>query len=170
MKKTLTLTFFFLLSISQVLFAQDIKGFWKTINDKTNKPESIVAIYEYQGKYFGRIILTYDDNGQVKDTIYKASERAPGVKGNPYYAGLDIIWNLKPNNSKFSDGKILDPEKGRVYDAEAWHKNGNLIVRGEILFFGENETWPPAAEHDFPAGFIKPNLAQLIPSIPQVKH
>jgi len=30
------------------LRAQDIQGFWKTIDEKTGKPKCIVAIYEYQ--------------------------------------------------------------------------------------------------------------------------
>ena len=159
----------FIFSIQVMAMAQDVVGFWKTINDKTGKAESIIGIYEYQGKYFGRIIATYGNNGQVEETIENPTDRAPGVKGHPFYNGLDIIWNLKPNGTKYTDGKIMDPEKGKIYDAKMWVENGNLVVRGEILFFGQNQTWPPAYEKDFPQGFKKPDLTQLVPTIPQVE-
>lgn len=152
---------------SSGLMAEDITGFWKTINEKTGKAESLIAIYKYQDKYYGRIIITYDSDGKVEDTIYHASARAPGVKGNPYYAGLDIIWDLKPKGNSFGYGKILDPELGNLYDAELWRRKENLMVRGSVLFFGRNQTWLPAKDSDFPEGFQKPNLSELVPVIPE---
>lgn len=170
MKKTLMLCLFYLLAISPTLFAQDIVGFWKTIDDETGKPESIVGIYEYQGKYFGRIVATYDDNGNIEATMDRPKGRAPGVIGNPYYAGLDIIWNLENDGKRYTDGKILDPEHGRVYGAELWvNNNGDLVVRGKLLFFGRNQTWPAAQDSDFPPDFRKPDLTAFVPSIPRVK-
>lgn len=150
--------------------AQDIQGYWKTINDKTHKPESVIGIYEYQGKYFGKLVATYDDNEKIDDTIDAPKYKAPGVVGDPYYVGLDIIYDIKKDGSKFDGGKIVDPEKGDVYDAELWLDKGNLIVRGEILFFGENETWLPMKDTDFPANFKKPDLSKFVPSIPKVKE
>ncbi len=150
MKKKLLLNLCYFLTFGSTLFAEDAVGFWKTINDETGKAESIVAIYPHEGKYYGRIIATVGDDGKVQDTMYSPKERAPGVEGDAYYCGMDIIWDLKNNGSKFTDGKILDPEKGKIYDAEMWTKDGNLIVRGEIWLFGENEKWIPARDNDFP--------------------
>jgi uncharacterized protein (DUF2147 family) len=155
-----------MLSMSHALIAQDIVGFWKTINDKTDKPESIVGIYSYQGKYYGRLLATYNEKGQIEDSIYEPKDRAPGVVGNPYYSGLDIIWDLEKDADKYTNGKILDPKKGKIYEAEAWLKDGKLIVRGEILFFGVNQTWPAATDADFPQGFKKPDLKKMVPKIP----
>ena len=170
MKKTLMLCLFYLFSFSSALVAQDIVGFWKTIDDETGKAESIVAVYEYQGKYYGRIVATYDENGNINATMYAPGQRAPGVIGNPFYAGLDIIWNLQNDGSRYTDGKILDPEHGRVYGAELWvNNNGDLVVRGKLLFFGRNQTWPPAQDNDFPSNFRKPDLTAFVPSIPRVK-
>ena len=144
-------------------------GFWKTIDDKTGKPQSIVGIYENEGKYYGRIVVTIDDNGNIQDTLDSPNKRAPGVVGNPYYAGLDIIWNLKKKGAEYRDGNIIDPEAGKVYGASLWRQGANLIVRGEILIFGRNQQWLPAAETVFPSRFAKPDLASLTPKIPQVK-
>jgi uncharacterized protein (DUF2147 family) len=148
--------------------ADDIAGFWKTISDETGKPQCVIAVYEYDGLYYGRIIGTYNDEGKMTDSIYKPDKRAPGVVGNPFYSGLDIIWDLQDAGNKFK-GKILDPEKGNVYNSELWIDNGNLIVRGKLLIFGRSQEWLPAAKSDFPRGFKMPNLNKLVPSVPEVK-
>lgn len=155
-------------SFNTLSAVDDIVGFWKTIDDKTKKPESILAIYEYQGKFYGRLIATYNEQGQLNDTIDHPVDRAPGVEGHPYYSGLDILWDLQKDGNKYDGGTILNPESGSEYEAEAWTKNGNLVVRGEILFLGRNQTWPRATDADFPQGFNKPDLTKFVPVIPKV--
>jgi uncharacterized protein (DUF2147 family) len=172
MKKLFSLYFLSILLFGSSIIAEDsldVQGYWKTINEKTNHPESILAIYEYNGKMFGRIIATYNDQGIVDDSIEKPVKRAPGVKGHPFYTGLDIMWNLEKKGKRYSKGNIMDPEKGRVYNAEIWREGSNLIVRGEILIFGRNQTWKPALDNDFPVGFKKPALSTLVPNIQPVK-
>ena len=152
--------------LSTSLSAADITGFWRTLNDKTGKSESVIAIYRYKDSYYGRIIASYEPDGQMIDTIYTPQSRAPGVVGNPYYSGLDIIWGVRQVGSRYK-GKILDPRQGKIYDAELWTRNGNLIVRGEVLFIGKNITWPPARKQDFPKKFKKPDLKTFVPTIPR---
>lgn len=173
MRKMLLFMICYLCQVSTSLLAgQDIVGFWKTVDEKTGKAQSVIAIYEYQGKYYGRLIGTFDDNDdkRMKETLYDPKERAPGVKGHPFYSGMDIIWGLEPNGERFTNGKILDPERGKIYDAEAWTQGGNLIVRGKIFFFGRNQTWPAAVDTDFPPDFKRPDSTQFVPVIPQVNR
>lgn len=147
----------------------NIVGFWKTVDEKTGKARSIVAIYPYQNKYYGRLIATINSEGVIDDTMEHPKDRAPGVKGHPYYSGLDFIWNLEPVGARYSHGKILDPEKGKIYDADVWvDPHGNLVVRGEISIFGRNQIWPPATDSDL-AAFQKPDLGNMTPHIPEVK-
>ncbi|HSW87388.1 MAG TPA: DUF2147 domain-containing protein [Rhabdochlamydiaceae bacterium] len=167
MKKILLISSFCLFAFCSKLAAQDISGFWKKVG-KDGQTRCVVAVYEYQNKYYGQIIATYDKKGQMSETIYKPKGRAPGVKGNPFYCGMDFIWDLQHKGSRYK-GRILDPQRGKVYQSELWVKDGNLIVRGEILFFGRNEEWFPVKDTDFPSDFIKPDLKKLIPIIPQVK-
>jgi uncharacterized protein (DUF2147 family) len=148
---------------------QDVVGFWKIMNDKTGKTESLIAVYEYQGQYYGRLIATMDENGKIEDTIYDPKNRAPGVEGDPFYVGMDIIWGLKKEGTKYKEGKILDPKKGKLYSAEMWPEEGKLVLRGKVWVFGENEEWLPATDRDFPPGFKKPDLTQFVPVIPQAK-
>ena len=158
-----------LLFLSLSLYAaEDIGGFWKTIDDKTGVAQSVIAIYKHQGLYYGRIIGSYDEKGQMKDSIYLPISRSPGLPGNPFYSGLDIIWFLADRGSKFR-GKILDPEHGDVYNSELWIDNGNLVVRGKLLMFGRSQVWVATAPADFPKDFKMPDLTAMVPSIPQYK-
>lgn len=167
-KKHLIFIFIFVFTLGNHLFSEEIVGFWKTINEETHQRESVVAIYEYQNKYFGRLIVTFDDDGKIYDSIAHPIGKAKAVKGHPYFSGLDFLWDLEKEGPKYVNGTILDPEKGDEYAAEAWLENGNLIVRGEILFLGKNQTWVKATDSDFPEGFKKPNFKEFVPKIPEV--
>jgi uncharacterized protein (DUF2147 family) len=164
------LCLFLVFCLNWALHAENITGFWQTMDKKTNLPTSIIAIYSYENKYYGRIIATYNKDGVIEETIYAPKSRAPGIVGNPYYCGLDIVWDAKPNSktSRFK-GYVVDPRKGRVYDAQIWNRDGNLILRGEVFIFGKNIVWPPFSEENFTKDFQKPNLATFVPHIPEVK-
>lgn len=146
------------------LTAADIRGFWKSINDKSGKAECVLGIYDYKGKLYGRIIGTYSDAGEMTDHIYAPREHATSVPGSPFYSGLDILWDLTPNGGKFK-GKIMDPEDGTVYSAKLWMEKTNLIVRGEFLIFGKSRVWQPATDRDFPKDFKKPDLMGMVPLV-----
>jgi uncharacterized protein (DUF2147 family) len=167
MRKICLGSFFCLVILCGKVAAQGIGGFWKSVDENTGKPRCIMAVYEYADKYYGRIIGTYDENGKMTDTIYTPKGRAEGVNGNPYFCGLDIIWDLRDRGSVYK-GKILDPEKGNVYKAELWVEDGSLVVRGKLLFFGRSQIWPAVTAADFPKGFKKPDLAKFVPVIPDV--
>ena len=160
-------TLFFLLLFATA-FTQSITGFWKSVDDETGLARCVVAVYEYKNLCYGRIIGTYDSTGKMKDSIYHPVARAPGVVGDPPYSGLDIIWDLENGGSSYN-GKILDPENGKVYRAELWREDDNLIVRGKLLFFFRSQTWLPATAADFPKNFKLPDLKKITPVIPEVK-
>ncbi|MDD5022401.1 MAG: DUF2147 domain-containing protein [Endomicrobiaceae bacterium] len=172
MKKTLIMIASVLFLGSNV-FAQNVTGIWQTIDDETNKPKSVVSIYEYNNKVFGRIIMTYEDDGvTVKDTMYLKKYTADKVAGNPLMCGLDIIWdmNKEKESKKYKKGKIMDPLKGKIYNSEMWcAENGDLIVRGKIAFFGKNQTWKSFDVKNFPADFIVPDTTNWEPVIPKTK-
>lgn len=147
----------------------DVFGLWKTINEETGKPESIVAIYEHNKKIYGRIIATYNKEGKIEETLENPKDKAPGIVGHPYYVGLDLLWDLKKRGDSYIDGKIVDPEKGKIYDADIWEDNGNLKVRGKILFFGRSQTWLPVKKEELPKNFHTPDVTTFKPVIPKVK-
>jgi uncharacterized protein (DUF2147 family) len=165
--KKIALFLICMMTFCSTVLGDKIAGVWKSMNDDTGKPNCYVAVYPYQGKYYGRIIATCNDDGVIDDTIYAPKGRAPGVVGNPYYAGLDLIWDLTDRGERYK-GKIVDPEKGSIYNAEVWVEEGNLIVRGELLFFGRNVTWLPTHKGEFPKTFKMPDVKKFVPVIPEV--
>lgn len=147
--------------------ADDISGFWKSVNEQ-GEAQCIFAVYEYDGLYYGRIIGIYNETGVMDDTIYAPQKKAPGVIGTPFYCGLDIIWGLMDAGVKYK-GKILDPQKGNIYNSELWiNGDGDLVVRGKYLMFGRNQIWPAALDSDFPKDFKKPDLSTIVPTVPEV--
>lgn len=108
-------------------------GFWRTIDDKTGEAKSIVRIYDYQGKVYGRVhrVLT--------DRTAKAK-----ISGSPLIEGLDIIKDLRPAaDGVLDDGKVLDPQSGRTYSCKIWLENGKLIMRGSLFGIGRKQVWLP---------------------------
>jgi uncharacterized protein (DUF2147 family) len=152
----------FMLALCSALMAQNVEGFWKRINANTGNTQCVISIYPYQDMYYGRIIGTFDADGNMKENLYAPEDRAEKVAGSPYYCGMDLLFDLKASGSKYR-GKIVDPRSGRVYDAAIWNKDGNLFIRGELFFIGRNEKWLPLEEGDFPFDFKTPDFTQFIP-------
>ena len=123
-------------------------GVYQTIDDETNTPKSIVALYEYadgdEAKLAGRIIALYNADGTIAETLSNPTRIADKVKGTPKMVGMDIIWDMEWDNddSRFEDGKIMDPKSGKVYSSVVWQEiSGKLNVRGKIGPFGRTQVW-----------------------------
>lgn len=159
---------------AMVAASPGVVGLWKTIDDETGDPKGVVAMYEYRGKIYGRVICSFDESGVIEDDIYRQEKRSPYIEGNPPFSGLDIIWDMKKRGDRFIGGKIMDPgdDEGNepaIYDCELWREGNSLIVRGKILFFGRNQTWYPMNESEFPPGFVVPDYRSFVPKISEIK-
>ena len=123
-------------------FAQDasIVGKWKTIDDKTNEPKSIVQIYEQDGKYFGQIKELFRKPGEDPDPVCdKCPDKDP--RKNQLTKGMIIIQDLIKKGNEYRGGTILDPKEGKIYTCKLWIDNEKLMVRGYIAFFFRTQTW-----------------------------
>ena len=123
------------------LNAQDIFGKWKTIDDDTGKPRSIVEIYKKDGKVYGKILKLFREPGEELDPI---CDECTDYRKNKKVIGLTIITGMEEDDDEWDDGEILDPENGKIYDCKLWIEDGNLKVRGYIAFFFRTQTWLPA--------------------------
>ncbi len=161
-----------LFSCSTKTESQDITCLWKSRDQHSDKPRGLVAVYKYQDLYYGRMIATYDEEGKIKDTILEQREKATGVVGHPPYCGMDFIYNIKreedtgAKSDKYK-GKILDPQKGKVYNAQLWVEGEDLIVRGELWIFGKNIRWHKASKEDLPKGFSMGDIKDFVPVVPK---
>ncbi|MDR0291912.1 MAG: DUF2147 domain-containing protein [Elusimicrobium sp.] len=184
MKKLLT--FIFMLA-AVCLKAQDVPGFWQTFDDKTKEPKSVVAVYKYDDKIYGRVILTYEPGTggkTVRDTAgnpsHDAAKNVVRIKdGKEVIAkicGLDFIREMKPSAGKdwlYEDGFILDPKSGDEYKAKMkFDKDGNLVVKGHLKIsslLGRSQTWKKFDPAAFPANFKAPDYKNFVPDPPKVK-
>ena len=128
-------------------------GYWKHIDDDSGKTQSIFKIFENKGKLMGRIEKTFST---PKKPAQKICSECTGSQKNKPIVGLIFFWDFvrdtdEPN--KWVDGKILNPEDGKVYDAEAeLSADGkSLKVYGYIRIIvkiGGSSVWkrPTAAE------------------------
>lgn len=155
-------------SIIGLLFAGNavalpLTGFYKTIDDETKLPKSIVALYacpeiddddKERDELCGRIVALYDATGEsITETYNSRTKTADKLPGKPYMVGLDIIWGMEWDDGKYEDGKILDPKNGKTYNAEIWEheKDASLLnVRGKVGPFGRTQIWHVMQTSDLP--------------------
>ena len=141
MKNILFMIFF---TGSYLLSAQTITGQWKTIDDETGKEKSIVEIFEKDGKYYGKIIKLFRGPDEDPDPVCdECDEDDP--RFNQKVLGMEIIQDmeLEDGEDTLEKGTILDPANGSVYDCKLWVEDGNLKVRGYIMFLYRTQTWMP---------------------------
>ncbi len=134
---------FFIFIFSYFLFinlvqAQDLVGKWKTIDDETGKAKSVVYIFKAKnGKYYGQIKEILDKTRGENPICDKCT----GERKNQPVKEMYIINDMVLRGAELSDGKILDPQKGKEYSCKIWLEGGNLKVRGYWGLFYRTQTW-----------------------------
>ena len=117
-------------------------GKWKTIDDATGKPKSIVAIWEEGGKLYGKVDKLLDPKPDDPNPVCKKCDGE--LKDKPVL-GLRILWDLHKDGEKWSGGKIMDPDNGKTYRCNITLTDGGkkLLVRGFIgmALLGRTQTW-----------------------------
>ncbi len=128
-----------LFATSQVM-AQTAVGQWKTIDDETGEVKSIVTIQEENGVLTGKVLQIMDETKRQE-----VCKKCDGSRKNQPIEGMTIIWDMKDKAGNYEDGKILDPENGKVYSANMKVLDGGkkLEVRGFIGFalIGRSQVW-----------------------------
>lgn len=122
-------------------FSQNtVIGKWKSIDDDTNKPKSIVEIIEKDGKLFGKIIKLFRESGEDPDPVCEECDEDDD-RYKKKVIGMEIIKGLSKDGNEFSGGTILDPADGKVYRCKIWLNGNDLMVRGYWGPFYRTQTW-----------------------------
>jgi uncharacterized protein (DUF2147 family) len=117
-----------------------ILGKWKTIDDETQEPKSVVEIFEKDGKVFGRIVKLFRKQGEDPDPVCdKCNDDDARYKKK--IIGMEILKEMKPSGDEYSDGNILDPNNGKVYTCKIWLEGTDLKLRGYWGPFYRTQTW-----------------------------
>lgn len=130
-------------SITHIQAQDSIYGLWKTIDDETKEPKSIVEIFERDGKIFGKIVKLFLEPGEDQNPI---CDECIGEKRNDRIIGMEIIMEMSDSGNEWINGEILDPENGKIYKCKLWLEDGLLKVRGYIMFFYRTQTWHRVSE------------------------
>jgi uncharacterized protein (DUF2147 family) len=117
-------------------------GLWKTIDDQTGKPKSLVRITESQGEYQGRIEKLFRPAGEEQNPT---CDKCEGANKDQPILGMTIITGMKPEGDEYGGGRILDPASGKVYKStmRLLDDGKKLNVRGYVgvPLFGRTQTW-----------------------------
>ena len=137
MKSILIPAFLFLaLSAS----AQSLVGKWKSIDENSGQPRSVVEITESGGKIYGKIVRLFPQPNEDPDPVCdKCDPSDPRFKKK--VIGMEIITGLSKNDQEYSGGEILDPENGKIYRSKIWLEGKDLKVRGYLGPFYRTQTW-----------------------------
>ncbi|WDJ91144.1 DUF2147 domain-containing protein [Xanthomonas campestris] len=118
-------------------------GRWKTIDDETGKPKSVVQIEQAaNGTLSGKVVEILQSNHGPNPTCDKCDG---ALKGKPI-KGMTILWGLKPaGTAVWGGGSVLDPAKGKTYKAKITLTEGGkkLQMRGYVGIeaLGRTQTW-----------------------------
>src|ERR1700712_2766349 len=94
-------------------------GYWKSVDKKTGKTQSIFKLTDEKGKLTGRIVKAFPKAGEKYNPI---CDKCDGERKDQPKLGMVFFWNFVPDKKtprKWVDGKILNPDDGKVYGSEA---------------------------------------------------
>lgn len=129
--------------------SKSVVGRWKTIDDETGTPKSVVEIFQDGDVVKGRVLEVL--NPSEPDPVCKECK---GDKKDKPIKGLEIMWGLKETTpgEEWTGGEILDPKNGKTYRCRLRLEDDGrkLDVRGFIgfAFVGRSQTWhrePPVS-------------------------
>ena len=114
-------------------------GAWRTFDDVTKKPKSVVRIIEKDGS----LIATVEKFlVPAADPAKKCTECSDERKDKPIL-GMTIMSGLKKDGDTWSGGRILDPENGKTYrcTVNLAEQGRKLEMRGYVGIFFRTQVW-----------------------------
>jgi uncharacterized protein (DUF2147 family) len=132
-----TLVILLILLVTFSISSQNIFGKWESLDPETRTVDSVIEVYEKDGKAYAKII-------EIKDETKRAAlcNYCKGKKKNKPVLGMDILTGLEKDDDEWSGGTILDPRNGKIYQCYIKLVNANkLKLRGYIgiSLFGKTE-------------------------------
>lgn len=125
-------------------FAQEpATGLWRTVDDQSGKPKSLIRITEDNGTLSGKVEKLYRAPDEEANPVCDKCEDAR--KGQPI-VGMTILSDMKKTDGReYSGGQILDPASGKIYKSKmTLSEDGKTLdVRGYIgmPMLGRSQTW-----------------------------
>jgi len=127
-----------------LLTAENISpiGKWKTIDDESGEPKSIILIWEESGLLYGKIEFLFLEEDEDPDPV---CDKCTDENKDQPILGMVIMKDFKQSGSKWKGGTILDPDNGKIYkcNIELIDNGNKLKVRGfiGISLLGRTQYW-----------------------------
>lgn len=116
-------------------------GRWKTLDDETGKPMTVVEVYSAKGDTLAAKIV---ENIAAPATCDKCSGKDKGKS----IIGMPILWSLKKIDGGWGGGKGFKPSSGDSFNAKSIKLidgGKKLEVTGCKLMFCRTATWERAS-------------------------
>lgn len=139
-------TLFLAFGATSALAQSSPVGTWRTIDDNTGEPRSVVEIYEENGQLHGRVveILRVGDEAERNSEGQVICTACDGARKDQPIKGMVLIEGMEKDGDKWTGGTILDPSNGKTYKSTMeLDGEDRLKVRGYIgvPLFGRTQTW-----------------------------
>ena len=140
--RAIILLLFLLLPLAAPAQQASPVGKWRTIDDATGKPRSVVEVYSNSDGILSVRIVRLLDLSKGANPVCGACRGA--LHGKPV-VGMTIAWGLRHDSDDWSGGRIMDPDNGKVYSARMTPgaDGKTLEVRGYIgmPMLGRTQVW-----------------------------
>ena len=112
-------------------------GEWRTIDDQSGKPKSIIEITESNGQLTGKIVKLLEGAAE------KNCSKCEGDLQDKPLVGMKVLWGLKKEGDEWSGGKIFNPSDGGTYTSKVKLIDGGktLEVTGKWMVFSKQQKW-----------------------------
>lgn len=102
-----------------------VSGYWEII-DESGEVRSVARLFTEGGQLRGRLVHLILEPGEDPNPL---CDKCPGSWKDRPILGLEFLWGFRPAGPGYwKEGRILDPEKGKVYRAAI-----KLLAGGEKL-------------------------------------
>jgi uncharacterized protein (DUF2147 family) len=116
-------------------------GLWQTIDDQSGKPRSLIRI----SQKYGKLSAVIEKGLLATDTPDAVCEKCKDERKGQKIIGMTIAEGLTKDGDQYTDGKILDPENGKIYNCKMQlnEAGDELEVRGYIgiSLIGRSQIW-----------------------------
>lgn len=117
--------------------AGDPSGRWKTLDDETGRPMSVVEVSTTGGKLSARVVET------LNEPDAKCTECSGADKNKPVI-GMRVLWDLTLKNGVWSNGSGFKPSTGDSFKARSVVPSADgrtLEITGCKLMFCRTARW-----------------------------
>ena len=115
-----------------------VTGLWKTIDDRDGSEKSVIEIFEANGKLYGKVVRL------LGGATYTTCGKCEGDLKDKPIIGMTILHDLVKTPNGGTDGKVLDPNNGKMYDCYIELESPDkLKLRGYIgiTALGRTQYW-----------------------------